>query len=107
MRRTDGLTHSLTERSIRACAPLVLVAIGPTLVVPITEWHHHDDHTSHNDCPLCTTAATTVADVPIPPVITFLPCFAVPAVQPGDDVLASAQQPQPVARGPPSGATHV
>jgi hypothetical protein len=105
MRRAGSLKHGFMKLSIRACVPLVIVAIGPTLIVPIQEWHHHDDHASHEDCALCTTAATTVADVPIPPVITILPCFAVPAIEPGDDVLASAEQPQPVARGPPSAAT--
>ena len=94
------------KRGVSRWVPLVLAVVGPTLIVPIGAWHHHDDPGDHLSCALCAAAVMAVGNTPTSPPVVFA-FLAVRAVPPVQIAIASHNLPKPIARGPPAPATCV
>jgi len=95
----DYQVSRMRARSHITC--LLLLAIGPTLVVPVEKWHHHEHGAQEREaCELCIAAAGAVPNIQ-----------PAPSLPPPDFVLFNAVWPEfsagvlvpalVLARGPP------
>ena len=96
------LVRRFREAPAGAVLPmLALILLGPTLVVPITTWHHHEHDAENCGCSLCAVTYTIVAaELPAPQATPDLPPLVTTAWLPTAQAISSEVRTMP-ARGPP------